>query len=158
MSLNEYLKKRNFSRTPEPNPDKEGRRGSSSGLIYVIQKHRASQLHFDLRLEEGEGLASWAIPKTPPTKEGEKRLAVETEVHPLSYAEFEGEIPEGEYGAGTVEIWDKGTYLAVESAAGKKIIDIKGDKLRGRYALIKIKPRERERDANWLFFKLKKEE
>ena len=155
MSLSDYQKKRNFSRTPEPRPDKAGKRSPSSGLIYVIQKHKASHLHYDLRLEEGEGLLSWAIPKTPPTREGEKKLAVETEVHPLSYAEFEGEIPEGEYGAGTVEVWDRGTYLAIESTPGKKVIEIQGKKLKGRYALIKIKPREGERDVNWLFFKLK---
>ena len=85
--------------------------------------------------------------------EGEKRLAVQTENHPISYAGFEGTIPEGEYGAGTVEIWDKGTYDPVEMTAEKKIVDIHGRKLAGRYALIKLKPRGKGKDVNWLFFK-----
>ncbi|MEM2375349.1 MAG: DNA polymerase ligase N-terminal domain-containing protein, partial [Candidatus Bathyarchaeia archaeon] len=105
MSLEEYFRKRDFSKTPEP----RGGEGTkpSEGRIYVIQKHAASHLHYDLRLEKDGVLKSWAIPKEPPTTKGIKRLAVQTEDHPIEYADFEGVIPEGEYGAGTVEIWDR---------------------------------------------------
>jgi DNA ligase D-like protein (predicted 3'-phosphoesterase) len=153
MGLKEYRAKRNFGKTSEPPESGEKRR--DGGLIYVIQKHDASRLHYDLRLEENGVLTSWAVPKTPPLKEGEKRLAVQTEDHPIDYAGFEGIIPEGEYGAGTVEIWDKGTYEPVEMTAEKKIVNIHGGKLNGRYALIKLKPRGKEKDVNWLFFKTK---
>jgi len=153
MGLKEYRAKRNFGKTSEPPESGEKRR--DGGLIYVIQKHDASRLHYDLRLEENGVLTSWAVPKTPPLKEGEKRLAVQTEDHPIDYAGFEGIIPEGEYGAGTVEIWDKGTYEPVEMTAERKIVNIHGGKLNGRYALIKLKPRGKEKDVNWLFFKTK---
>jgi len=153
MKLNKYLEKRDFAKTPEPR--NSGKKRTDGGLIYVIQKHAASRLHYDLRLEESGVLTSWAVPKTPPLKEGEKRLAVQTEDHPIDYAGFEGAIPEGEYGAGTVEIWDNGTYEPVEITAEKKIVNIHGGKLDGRYALIKLKPRGKEKDVNWLFFKTK---
>ncbi len=154
MSLKEYSRKRDFGKTPEPaGGSKPGTR--AAGLVYVIQKHAASRLHYDLRLEENGVLASWAIPKAPPAAEGEKRLAVRTEDHPLEYADFEGAIPEPEYGAGTVEIWDRGTYTAVESTDSKWVVDIRGRKLIGRYALVRIKPRAGEKDVNWLFFKMK---
>jgi len=153
MGLKKYQEKRNFAKTPEP-PESDKKR-TDVGMIYVIQKHDASRLHYDLRLEENGVLTSWAVPKTPPLKEGEKRLAVQTEDHPIDYAGFEGAIPEGEYGAGKVEIWDKGTYEAVEMNAEKKIVNIHGGKLDGRYALIKLKPRRKEKDVNWLFFKTK---
>jgi len=153
MGLKKYKEKRDFTKTPEP--PETGKKRMGGGLIYVIQKHDASRLHYDLRLEENGVLASWAVPKTPPLKEGERRLAVQVEDHPLDYAGFEGIIPEGEYGAGTVEIWDKGTYEPVEMTADKRILDIHGRKLAGRYALIKLKPRGKEKDANWLFFKTK---
>lgn len=152
MNLKEYEKKRDFRKTPEP------RTGSAPkkrrGPAYVIQKHQASHLHYDLRLEENGVLKSWAIPKDPPEEEGVRRLAVETEDHPLGYEEFEGVIPEGEYGAGRVEIWDKGTYQVEETTPSKRVILIKGRVLIGRYALIKLKP-ENSADKNWLFFKLK---
>ena len=151
MGLKEYRAKRNFAKTSEPS--ESGVEKKDRGLIYVIQKHDASRLHYDLRIEENGILTSWAIPKTPPLNEGEKRLAVQTEDHPINYAGFEGTIPEGEYGAGTVEIWDKGTYEPVEMTAEKKIVNIHGRKLDGRYALIKLRPREKEKDVNWLFFK-----
>lgn len=155
MSLKEYRAKRNFSRTPEP--EGKGKEGESKeNLVYVIQKHRATHLHYDLRLEEEGVLKSWAIPKEPPLNPGVKRLAVETEDHPLGYEDFEGEIPEGEYGAGIVEIWDKGSYLPLEIAPGKKIIEIRGKKIKGIYALIKIKTKDGS-DKNWLFFKVAKE-
>jgi len=152
MPLKEYKEKRDFRKTPEPpsstSPKKRGR------LVYVIQKHDASRLHYDLRLEEQGVLKSWAIPKPPPLKEGVRRLAVETEDHPLGYEEFEGVIPAGEYGAGRVEVWDQGTYLPEESGLGKRIFEIKGRKLSGRYGLIKLEAKNPE-ERNWLFFKLK---
>ncbi len=151
MSLKEYKKKRDFSRTQEPS-DSKAKKGE--GLIYVIQRHQASRLHYDLRLEEEGVLKSWAIPKSPPEEAGVRRLAVQTEDHPLGYEDFEGIIPEGEYGAGTVKTWDKGIYSVLESDSAKRIIEIKGKKIKGKYALIKLKPKNPD-DTNWLFFKLK---
>lgn len=153
MSIKEYAKKRDFAKTPEP-AGESAPKSRAEGLLYVIQKHAASRLHYDLRLEENGVLASWAIPKAPPMTEGEKRLAVRTEDHPLDYADFEGVIPVSEYGAGTVAIWDRGTYAAIETTASKRIVDIRGRKLNGRYALIRIKPRAGEKDVNWLFFRM----
>lgn len=155
MGLKEYHSKRNFSHTPEPKGEERPER-KKRGLVYVIQKHQASHLHYDLRLEEDGVLKSWAIPKEPPSVAGIKRLAVQTEDHPLGYEDFEGVIPEGEYGAGKVEIWDRGTYFPRESVAGRKVLVIKGEKLRGIFVLIKIKSKEGS-DKNWLFFKLKEE-
>lgn len=152
MSLKEYKEKRDFSRTHEPRESKL--RKKRERLVYVIQRHYASHLHYDLRLEEEGVLKSWAIPKTPDLKEGIKRLAVETEDHPLGYEEFEGTIPEGQYGAGKVEIWDKGEYLPIETAPTKRVMEIRGKKLTGAYCLIKLRATDKE-DKNWLFFKLK---
>jgi len=120
------------------------------GNIYVIQKHSATHLHYDLRLEMNGALKSWAIPKEPPTLPGIRRLAVQVEDHPIEYANFEGTIPEGEYGAGTVEIWDKGTYKLLERKEDKLIVEIDGDKLKGVYVLVKFKDQK-----NWLFFRKK---
>jgi len=145
MSLEEYNKIRNFKKTNEP----EGKIKKGQNKIYVIQKHNASHLHYDLRLEINGVLKSWAIPKEPPTEKGIKRLAVQTEDHPLDYADFEGKIPEGEYGAGKVEIWDNGTYELKESDDDKIIVNINGKKLKGQFCLIKFKNQEK----NWLFFK-----
>lgn len=152
MSLKEYKKKRDFSRTQEPSESQAKRKGA--GLTYVIQRHQASHLHYDLRLEEEGVLKSWAIPKSPPEETGVRRLAVQTEDHPLGYEDFEGVIPEGEYGAGTVETWDRGVYSILESGAAKRVVEIKGKKLKGKFALIKLKPKNPD-DKNWLFFKLK---
>lgn len=146
MSLEEYRKKRNFGKTKEP---KGGVRRDATGKIYVIQKHDASTLHYDLRLEFQGVLKSWAVPKTPPQERGVKRLAIETEDHPIEYAEFHGTIPEGEYGAGTVETWDRGTYEAEKWESKEIIVNLSGEKLKGRYCLIKFRPEEN----NWLFFK-----
>jgi DNA ligase D-like protein (predicted 3'-phosphoesterase) len=156
MSLTEYRKKRDFKKTPEPKPVRAAAAATApcASLIYLIQKHRASHLHWDLRLEEGGELLSWAVPKEPPAAGGVRRLAVQVENHTLDYANFEGTIPEGEYGAGTVEIWDRGTYAPVETEPGRRVVDLRGRKLKGRYALIKLKPKD-EKDKNWLFFKLK---
>ncbi|MDD3643339.1 MAG: DNA polymerase ligase N-terminal domain-containing protein, partial [Candidatus Krumholzibacteria bacterium] len=105
--LDEYRKKRDFEKTKEPSG---GGSAASRRLSWVIQKHRARSLHYDLRLEVGGVMKSWAVPKGPPGMPGERRLAVPTEDHPLEYALFEGGIPEGEYGAGVVMIWDRGRY------------------------------------------------
>ncbi|MBN2408458.1 MAG: 3'-phosphoesterase [Candidatus Aminicenantes bacterium] len=152
MTLKEYREKRDFRKTAEPRAATASKK--RPGLVYVIQKHRASHLHYDLRLEEKGVLKSWALPKEPPSEEGVRRLAVQTEDHPLDYADFEGEIPEGEYGAGRVVIWDRGTYRVEETAPGKRIVVIQGRLLSGRYGLVKLKPKKPE-DKNWLFFKLK---
>ena len=117
---------------------------------FVIQKHRATHLHYDFRLEMDNVLKSWAVPKEPPTQPGIRRLAVQVEDHELSYIDFEGTIPEGEYGAGTVEIWDKGTYTLKNR--DDKIIELtlEGSRLKGNYALINFK------ENNWLLIKKKK--
>src|ERR1700754_596639 len=110
-SLTEYKRKRKFDKTPEPGPKKKRTR---SGRMFVIQKHRASTLHYDFRLEVDGVLKSWAVPKGPSTDPREKRLAVEVEDHPLDYADFEGAIGEGNYGAGAVIVWDTGPYTSDE--------------------------------------------
>ena len=145
MPLDKYWEKRNFKRTSEPRGEVYGDKGN----IYVVQKHYASHLHYDLRLEKEGVLKSWAVPKEPPIKKGIKKLAIETEDHPIEYANFQGTIPEGEYGAGTVEIWDKGTYKTEKWNEDKKVMIINGDKLKGRYCLIKF----RKQENAWLFFK-----
>lgn len=117
--------------------------------IYVIQEHHASRLHWDLRLEMNGKLKSWAIPKKPVNKKGIKRLAIQTEDHSLEYANFEGEIPEGLYGAGLVKIWDRGSYELKKKTKDKIVVEIHGKKLKGTFCLIKFKGQER----NWLFFK-----
>jgi len=117
---------------------------------FVVQKHDATRLHYDFRLEMDEVLKSWAIPKEPPTEPNIKRLAVEVEDHPVSYITFEGTIPEGEYGAGTVEIWDKGTYTLKSRSNNKIVFTLHGEKLVGTYILVKFKE-----NKNWLFFKKK---
>jgi DNA ligase D-like protein (predicted 3'-phosphoesterase) len=123
--------------------------------IFVIQKHHASHLHYDFRMEKDGVLKSWAIPKEPPQEIGIKRLAIQVEDHPLDYANFEGEIAEGSYGAGLVEIWDKGYYMPIKFDSVEIIFELKGEKLKGTYCLIKLKPRLPQ-DKNWLFFKKKK--
>ena len=120
-------------------------------LIYSIQKHSATHLHYDLRLQKGRVLKSWAIPKEPPVKAGEKRLAVEVEDHPLSYAFWHGAIPKGQYGAGKVELWDKGNYSVIEEDKNKLVIKINGKKLKGEYVLVRTKLGGSSK--NWLFFK-----
>ena len=117
--------------------------------LFVVHKHEATRLHYDFRIESDGVLKSWAIPKVPPTEKGIKRLAVYTEDHPLEYIHFEGTIPEGNYGAGKVEIWDSGKFVLLENLKDKIVIDIKGDILKGKYCLIKFKDQEK----NWLFFK-----
>lgn len=120
--------------------------------IFVIQKHHASHLHYDFRLEKDGVLKSWAIPKEPPQEMDIKRLAIQVEDHPLDYANFEGEIAEGSYGAGLVEIWDKGYYIPLKFDDTEITFELKGGKLKGVYCLIKLKQKQ---DKNWLFFKKK---
>ena len=151
-SLKKYNEKRDFSKTPEPSGIEKEK--SSKELIFVIQKHHARNLHYDMRLERDGVLKSWAIPKGPPSEPGIKRLAVATEDHPLGYEDFEGEIPEGNYGAGKVKIWDKGSYLPVEWKESVIVVEVKAQKLKGTYCLVKLKPKE-QHDQNWLFFRKK---
>jgi len=122
-------------------------------LIYSIQKHDASTLHYDLRLEKDGVLKSWAIPKGPSEDPSVKRLAIQTEDHSIEHAFFEGEIEEGKYGAGEVELWDQGSYRPIKWQEDEVIVDIDGDKLEGRYVLIRFQPEENP--ENWLFFKKK---
>ncbi|MEL4304364.1 DNA polymerase ligase N-terminal domain-containing protein [Methanococcoides sp. LMO-2] len=122
-------------------------------LIFVIQKHHAKNLHYDLRLEMDGVLKSWAIPKEPPTVEGIKRLAIQVNDHDIDYADFEGTIPEGSYGAGKVEIWDRGTFEP-ESVKEKKIVfSLSGEKMKGEFVLVKTNFGKYGND--WLFFKKK---
>ena len=121
--------------------------------IYVVQEHHASHLHWDLRLEMDGVLRSWAVPKKPPEAVGVRRLAVEVEDHPVKYAFFEGKIPEGEYGAGLVTIWDRGTYDALTVTENKIVFTIRGERLKGNYCLLRT--RFGGAAKNWLFFKMK---
>jgi DNA ligase D-like protein (predicted 3'-phosphoesterase) len=146
LSLSEYWRKRDFQKTTEP----KGEIKLSDERIYVIQKHAATHLHFDLRLEMDGVLKSWAIPKEPSTLPEVKRLAVQVEDHPVEYASFEGTIPEGEYGAGRVEIWDRGIFKLIDRKENKLIVEINGAKLSGAYVLVRFKD-----EKNWLFFKKK---
>jgi len=120
--------------------------------IFVVHKHSAHKLHWDLRIEMDGVLKSWAVPKEPPREKGVKRLAIQVEDHPLPYADFEGIIPEGFYGAGTVEIWDRGECELTEVGEGKLVFVLRGEKLKGKYCLIKF--RTREGKESWLFFKV----
>jgi len=119
--------------------------------IYVIQKHHARKLHYDFRLEMDGVLKSWAVPKEPSSGLGVKHLAVQVEDHDLDYADFEGEIPEGEYGAGKVEIWDKGTYKLIERKDNKLLFELNGKKLKGKYALVQFGNEKQ----NWLLIRAK---
>lgn len=151
MGLEEYRKKRDFGKTGEPEGKDE--EVSKDKPIYVIQLHQARHLHYDLRLEHGGVLKSWAVPKGPPAAPGERRLAVEVEDHPLEYADFEGTIPEGQYGAGKVERWDHGWFEPIRWEEDEIVVELHGERLQGRYYLIRFQP---EKDPkNWLFFKKK---
>jgi bifunctional non-homologous end joining protein LigD len=149
--LDEYKKKRSFDKTPEPGPKKKRTR---SGRMFVIQKHRASQLHYDFRLEVDGVLKSWAVPKGPSLDPTVKRLAMQVEDHPVDYAKFEGVIPEGEYGGGTVMVWDYGKYKPEEDMDPAKSLEkgefkftLDGKKLKGSWVLV------RTRDRQWLLLK-----
>ncbi|MBS7653042.1 MAG: DNA polymerase ligase N-terminal domain-containing protein [Candidatus Bathyarchaeia archaeon] len=118
---------------------------------FVVHEHHATHLHWDLRLELDGVLKSWAVPKEPPTQPGVRRLAVEVEDHPLSYIDFQGVIPEGMYGAGTVTIWDKGVYILESRKPDKLVFELQGEKMRGRYTLLRFT----DKPENWLLFKTK---
>jgi bifunctional non-homologous end joining protein LigD len=185
--LEEYKKKRRFDRTPEPSgepeaadepqraakatrlpkpklPELEVRADEEHGPTFVVQKHRASRLHYDFRLAIDGTLKSWAVPKGPSQSHGDKRLAVQTEDHPLAYGNFEGKIPEGNYGAGTVMVWDRGTFV-VENVPGHKLdalqqlqkgeikFHLNGEKLRGSFVLVKLK--KSDKGNEWLMIKHK---
>ena len=161
-SLKRYREKRDFNRTSEP---KGGQKRAGKKPIFVIQKHAARTLHYDFRLEADGVLKSWAVPKGPSVDSKIRRLAVPTEDHPLDYADFEGIIPEGEYGAGTVQVWDIGTYRNIrgDKKDGKATMEqslkegrvevwLEGKKLKGGYALIRTGKQE---DRRWLLIKMK---
>lgn len=148
MSLEDYKKKREFKKTPEPKP-KVKKSGFSR---FVVQEHYATHPHFDFRLELNGVLKSWAVPKGVPEKPGAKHLAAQTEDHPVDYIDFEGIIPLGEYGAGTVKIWDKGEYELVSKKEKEIQFVLKGQKLKGRYILIYTPWRK---GNEWLIFKAK---
>jgi bifunctional non-homologous end joining protein LigD len=157
MGLAEYRKKRRFDVTSEPSGAKTPRRAVKK-LSYVIQKHRATALHYDFRLEWKGVLLSWAVPKGPSLDPSVKRMAMPTEDHPIEYAKFEGIIPEGEYGGGTVMIWDAGTWTAespdVDAALKKGDLKFRldGKKLHGSWVLVRIRAREGGRPP-WLLIK-----
>ncbi len=152
MSLKEYRRKRDFSITAEPAPSKKSAAKKSGQRQFVIQKHDATRLHYDLRFELGGTLVSWAVPKGLPLNKGEKHLAVKVEDHPLAYRHFEGTIPKGQYGGGTVQVWDTGTYEALtphpvkEIEGGKLHFVLKGKKLKGEWYLVRLKGE----DDQWL--------
>lgn len=157
MNLKQYRSKRNFTKTPEPNGLKKiGQKNISKKLTYIIQKHDASHLHYDLRLAWKGTLKSWAVPKGPSYNPKEKRLAVQVEDHPLAYAKFEGIIPEGEYGGGTVMLWDQGTWEPLDNPdtglkKGKLTFYLHGEKLKGEWVLLRFKTDESK--AQWLLIK-----
>lgn len=159
MALETYRKKRKFDVTPEP----RGRKGPAGAYRYVIQKHAARRLHYDLRLELDGVMKSWAVTRGPSLDPDEKRLAVAVEDHPVEYNSFEGTIPEGEYGGGTVMIWDRGTWSPEGDphqalAKGHMVFVLRGEKLHGRWHLVRMRGRERDRHDNWLLIKGKDED
>ena len=160
MALEEYRRKRDFRKTPEPAGGSPARKNAAAPLAFVIQEHKARRLHFDFRLELDGVLKSWAVPKGPSLDPGEKRLAVEVEDHPLDYGGFEGVIPEGQYGGGTVLLWDRGTWTpadpdpAAAHAKGMLKFELHGEKLHGNWALVRMGGKAaRERQPNWLLVK-----
>jgi bifunctional non-homologous end joining protein LigD len=157
-SIRTYRARRDFAATPEPAPGPPGARAEGAAPIFVVQKHDATRLHYDFRLEHGGVLWSWAVPKGPSLDPHDKRLAVRTEDHPLDYADFQGIIPEGHYGAGTVETFDRGTWTPVgdpeaDLARGEMKFTLAGTRLHGRFVLIRLKPRPKEKGENWLLIK-----
>ncbi|MFH1796599.1 MAG: DNA ligase D [Pseudomonadota bacterium] len=154
--LKEYRAKRDFSKTAEP--DHAPAPDAGEGLAFVVQKHDATRLHYDFRLEWDGVLKSWAVTRGPSYDPAEKRLAVRTEDHPLAYGAFEGTIPEDEYGGGTVMLWDRGTWEPVGDFAeglkeGKLVFRLDGERLKGEWTLVRMKPRAKEKRENWLMIK-----
>src|SRR5579872_4608106 len=161
MTLAKYKEKRNFKVTPEPSGDELAKKAAHPHLLYVIQKHRATQLHYDFRLEFEGVLLSWAVPKGPSLDPSVKRLAMQVEDHPVDYGGFEGVIPEGEYGGGTVMVWDTGTWTpesqSADVAAALKKGDLKfqlhGKKLRGSWVLVRTRGFGSSSGKSWLLIK-----
>ena len=155
MGLAEYKRKRDFKKTPEP----AGKVAPSRGALqFVVQKHAASRLHYDFRLELDGTLVSWAVPKGPSLDPHVRRMAVHVEDHPLGYASFEGVIPKGQYGAGTVEVWDRGVWIPIGDPReglrkGKIKFELEGEKLRGVWNLVRINSQKDERQEPWLLIK-----
>ena len=161
--LSTYNKKRKFDDTPEP----KGASGKKNLFRFVVQRHDASRLHYDFRLELGGVLKSWAVPKGPSMNPSDKRLAVMVEDHPVSYIDFEGTIPKGNYGAGTVEVWDSGVFFPIDKdhekiserqallalKKGELKVLLGGEKLEGEFVLVRLKAD----DKNWLLIKHKDE-
>jgi len=157
--LKQYRAKRDFSHTPEP---KGHQRKAGKKLAYVIQKHDATRLHYDFRLEWNGVLLSWAVPKGPSENPNDKRLAVHVEDHPVDYGGFEGTIPEGEYGAGTVMLWDRGYWVPNNDPDeglknGKLSFQLHGKRLKGNWALVRLRARRPGDKDNWLLIKEKDE-
>src|SRR5438552_9527617 len=152
MSLREYRRKRDPKQTPEPTLTASARAKRARAPIFVVQRHDARRLHYDFRLERDGVLASWAVPKGVPLEPGSQRLAVHVEDHPLEYGSFEGEIPAGQYGAGSVEIWDSGTYeLVEEKPDGGLTVRLHGERLEGIWALVPAHLSGDEK--NWLLLR-----
>src|SRR5438874_7710081 len=155
MPLQEYRRKRRFAETPEPPPKVE----SKSGYRFAVQKHRASHLHYDFRLEMEGVLKSWAVPKGPSLNPADKRLAMMVEDHPVSYFHFEGVIPPGNYGAGTVMVWDTGTWEPLGNASamlrdGDLKLRLQGEKLKGSFVLARMRSRRPgSKGTEWLLIK-----
>jgi bifunctional non-homologous end joining protein LigD len=162
MTLKEYHRKRRFGVTPEPIGRVKRR---SRRCIFVVQKHNASRLHYDFRVALSGLLVSWALPKGPSMNPADKRLAIRTEDHPLEYAKFEGVIPAGQYGAGTVMVWDLGPYASKDGppgeqlARGKMVVTLQGTKLRGGFTLIQtgIRPSNSSQKQRWMLIKQRDE-
>jgi bifunctional non-homologous end joining protein LigD len=166
MQLSDYKDKRNFSKTPEPSGARSGKQKAPSKkrrrpLVFVVQKHRASQLHYDFRLEVRGVLKSWAIPKGPSMNPDDRRLAIQVEDHPYDYKNFEGSIPPGNYGAGQVIVWDAGTYVPAVRGDNPETVmmhgihrgslrfELRGTKLKGVWSLIRFRPPDQ-----WLLTKV----
>ena len=161
MGLQQYNAKRHFDRTPEP----RGRiaRSAPERLRFVVQKHAASALHYDFRLEMEGVLRSWAVTKEPAADPAVKRLAVRTEDHPLDYARFEGDIPEGEYSGGHVDIWDEGRWIPEDAPVtafrrGRLKFELKGRRLKGRWALVRMGNAQTRKKDLWLLMKVKEKD
>src|SRR5262245_31944714 len=153
-SLRDYHRKRNFTRTAEP----RGKLRRKSGQLFVVHKHAARRLHYDLRLELDGVLKSWAVTRGPSLSPKDKRLAVQVEDHPLDYAEFEGRIPQGEYGSGSIIVWDRGRWSSDDDphrqlAKGHLEFELQGSKLKGRWHLVHMKGRDKGGKQNWLLIK-----
>jgi len=147
VPLQEYKAKRDFAKTPEP-----AGAGGKEEPFFVVQDHHASSHHHDFRLLMDGVLKSWAVPKMAPEQPGVKRLAVQTEDHPVEYGSFEGTIPEGEYGAGTVKVFDRGPFELIEREEGKIVVRLEGERLNGTYALVRFKGKEGS-SKNWLIMR-----